>query len=127
MLRGRYAVHAAAHVRCAPASLAHQERAGRHIPRLQSELPEEVEAPTRNIRQIDRGRPGPANAVRGHRELIVKMDVDVVMPLAAGKTGRGETVGDSFDRGNLDAPVVQIGPGSAFRGEHLLPDGIVYD
>src|SRR5947199_4520082 len=54
------------------------------------------------------------------------MDIDVVMPFAAGKASRSETVGKTFDPGDLDAPVVQVRAGPALCREHLLANGVVH-
>src|SRR6185436_17164170 len=75
----------------------------------------------------DGGGAGAAHAVGGHRELVVEMDVDVVVALAAGESGGGEAVAALFGRRDSDAVVVQVSPGAPLGGEHLLTDRVVDD
>src|SRR6185369_7180533 len=45
-----------------PARLAHEERARGHVPGREAELPEAVDAPGRDPREVERGGAGPADA-----------------------------------------------------------------
>src|SRR5690349_17559268 len=53
------------------------------------------------------------------------MNIDIVMPLAAGNTGGRQAVRQAPRLRYVNPPVVQVGPGPALGSEHLLPDRIV--
>ena len=69
--------------------------------------------------------PGAAHSVRCHGHLVIEMNVDVLVALAAGEAGGSQAVLQPFDGGDANPPVVQVRSRAAFGGEHLLPDGIV--
>src|SRR5690242_13236710 len=112
------------HVADAAARFADQENSRRHVPGVQAELPERVEAPSGDVRQVDRRRTGAAHAVRSHRYLVIEMDVDVVMPLPAGKAGGSETVRQALRLRYLNPVIVQPGAGAALGAEHFAPDRV---
>src|SRR5579862_552866 len=84
----------AVHVRTASARFGDQQNSRGHVPGIQSEFPEGIQAAASYIREIERGRTGAPDAMRDHRELIVEMYVHVLVPLAAGKTGGHQRVVD---------------------------------
>jgi hypothetical protein len=92
---------------------------------LKAELPEDVEPPAGDVGQIDGRGARAADSVRCHGHLVIEVDVDVLVPFAAGETGGSQAVFQPFDSGDANPPVVEVRPRTAFRGEHLLPDGIV--
>src|ERR1035437_6813551 len=91
-LRRGNPVRAAMHFADRAARLGDQQRARRHIPGLESELPERVETTAGDIGQIDGGRSGAPDSVRCHGHLVVEVDVDVLVPLAAGKSGGSQAI-----------------------------------
>ncbi len=56
---------------------------------------------------------------------MVEVNVDVLVALAAGEAGGGQAVFQAFGGGDANPPVIEVGSGAAFRGEHFLADGVV--
>src|ERR1700758_390573 len=77
----------ASHPRDCAARFLHQQSTGSHVPRIQPEFPKRFEAAASSISEVDRGRAAAPNSMRQHCKLVIKMDVHILMPLAAGKTG----------------------------------------
>ena len=69
------------------AGLLHDQHAGRRVPGIEIELPEAVEAPGRHVAQIERRRARAAHAMGMQRDLVIKVNVRILVPLVAGKTG----------------------------------------
>src|SRR5690242_19165454 len=94
MLGRGNAVRAALHIGSAAARFPNQQNTRAHIPRLESEFPEEIETACSYVGQIDGSGAGSPHTMRSHGELVVEMDVDVVVAFAAGEARRRETVGE---------------------------------
>src|ERR1017187_8126835 len=73
-------------VRHAAASLFDQQNAGCRVPGVQIELPEGLEAASRYIGQVERGRAGTPYPMRAQREFLVKVHVGAHVAFAAGKS-----------------------------------------
>ena len=69
------------------AGLLDDQHARRGIPRIEIELPEAVVASRSHVAQIERRRPRPAHAMGVQRDLVVKINIRIFVPLVAGKTG----------------------------------------
>ena len=74
---------------------------------MQVEFPEQVQPPAGDIGQVERGRSGPAHAVRQHRELIEEVNVDVLMAPARRKAGGGQRVLHAVHLGHVNPLAVQ--------------------
>src|SRR5689334_14940103 len=85
-VRTAQAYRTAFHIRTLAAGFSDQQDSRRHVPRVQAKFPKAIQAPARDVRQIESCRTGPSDAVRHHRELVVEVDVDVLMPFLAGKS-----------------------------------------
>src|SRR5262249_45823588 len=86
-----------------------------------------VQSSTCNICQIESRRASPAHAVRGHRQLMVEMHIDILMPLAAGETGRDQALPKEPVGRNPNPALVQISPPAQLSGEHLLARWVKHD
>src|SRR5439155_6399389 len=108
-----------------PAGFGDQQNAGGHIPWLQTEFPEQIQAAARNKSQVERGGTRAPHSMRGHGELVIEMDVDVMAPLAAGKSRGPQAVGKTAGARDVNAAMIEIRPAAALGGEHLLVDRVV--
>src|ERR1700679_3032067 len=80
-------VRSAFHVGTNAAGFFDQQLSGGHIPGTQSKFPVAVEPPAGDISEANGGRSTGADAGSGHRQLVVKVDVDVKVTPTAGKAG----------------------------------------
>src|ERR1700744_1119112 len=64
-----------------------QQRASRHIPGAQAELPEALRPSASGVSQVKRRRAGAPNTVRTHGQLVVEMNIYILMTFTAGKAG----------------------------------------
>src|SRR5215475_9600946 len=105
MTRRGYRVKRTRHVADAASGLAHQENASRHVPGVQAKFPERIQTATGHVGQIDSCRSGTTYAMGRHCHLMIKVDVDVVMSLAAGKAGGSEAVSKPSRFRDVDATI----------------------
>ena len=125
VLRCRKRMKRAVHVAHAPAGFADQQDSGGHVPGIETEFPERVEPAAGDIGQVDRRRPGAADAVRRHGHLVIEVDVHVVMTLAAGEAGGGEAIGEARRLRHVNAAVVQPCSRSALGREHFSMERVI--
>src|ERR1039458_1625024 len=71
----------------ASAGFLDQKRARGRVPRIQIEFPEAVVAPAGDVGQVEGRRSGAPQAVRAQRDLVIKVNVGILVPLVAGKAG----------------------------------------
>ena len=76
--------------------------------RIQVELPESVESPRSYVAQIQRRRPRAPHAVGVQRDLMIKMNVGIFMPLVAGKPGREHRFFQRRRLRNLNRLAIQL-------------------
>ena len=93
-MRAAQACGLAVHIGTLSTRFMDQQKSGRHVPRIQTKFPERVQAARSHVSQVERGGSGTPHAMRDHRELIVEVDVDVLVALAAGKPGGDQRVID---------------------------------
>ncbi len=74
-----------------PARLFYNQHARCSVPRIQVELPEAVVASRSHVAQIERSRSRPAHAMGVQRDLVVKINIRIFVPLVAGKPGGQQT------------------------------------
>src|SRR6266496_6388270 len=75
------------HIRAMASRLLHHQYSGSDVPRIQMELPEAVQATRRDIGEVESSCSRPADSMGKHRQLVVKMNVEVKVPAAAWKPG----------------------------------------
>src|SRR5262249_20775239 len=109
-----------------PASLAHQDYAGRHVPRIDVALPVAVEPPCRDPRQIEGGRAKTAQTGNMflHGTGFFPRHADVAAAVMWQPTG-DDGIGKAFSRGNPDALVIEERALAALGNEHLVRRGVV--
>src|SRR5579862_5522711 len=103
----------------------HNQNSGSGIPRVQVELPESVEAPARDIREIERRRSGATHAMRSERQLMIKEDVGILVPLVARKSSRDEALREPVGLRNFDFFAVQERAPSEFGVKKFIPCRVV--
>ncbi len=79
-------------------SLLNDQNAGRRIPGIEIELPEAVVTSRGHIAQIERRRARTAHAMGMQRDLVIEVNVRILVPLVAGKTGGQQAF---FQRGGF--------------------------
>ena len=119
--------HAAVPVGDGAARLAHDQHAGRHVPRRQVRLPEPVEAAAREVAQVERRRAVAADALRAHQERAEQRQRRLGM--------LAHVVGEAGDEQRVLEPRRRRRRGSAGRssvapsprggGEHLVAHRVV--
>src|SRR5664279_4784018 len=109
----------------ASAGFLNQKYARRGVPRIQVEFPEAVIAPACDVGQVERRRPSAPHAMRAQRDLVIKVDVGILVPLVAGKAGAEDRFRQLRRFGNVDWLTVQRGTQSAFCREHLVACRVV--
>src|SRR3954453_2840852 len=109
----------ASHSRNTAARLFHEQCTGRHVPRIQTKLPESLEASASRIGKIDGRRAATAHAMAQHRKLVIKMNVDVLASLPAWEASRDQCIVESFRGTDLNRSTVQPRTGTAFGCKQL--------
>src|ERR1700693_2829916 len=97
------------HVRTLSPGFPDQQDSGGHVPWVETKLPKTIQPAAGHIGQIQRGRSGATYPMCHHRELIVEVYVDVLVPLQARKSRRDQRVLNPRDFRYVNAAVVQIG------------------
>ncbi len=104
----------------------HEQYAGRHVPRLESELPEAVGATCRYVSEIERSRAGAANAAAlarerfEHRHIGIEVLADVLERYA----GREHRVLEPMSIADADTFAVHMCAGAARCRELFVADRI---
>src|SRR5579862_7824470 len=94
---------------------------------MQAELPEAVEAPAGDGREVEGGRPVAAHPVGAQREIPVVMNVRVARALDARETRREQARRQPLDVRNVDALPIQESALASGRREKLGGDRLVDD
>ena len=91
-----------------PARFLDQQAAGRDVPRVEADLPEAVVEAGGDVREIERGRAGPAQAGRllDHRLHHPEVRVEIAA-VAKREAGADEAVAQMLALRDADAPVVE--------------------
>src|ERR1700691_1782364 len=106
-----------------PARFLDQERTGRSIPGLESELPEAIHPPGCDISQIQCRRSGPADACGLARERAQHrvVSVGVAFLVSERKAGRKQHAIERALFADAHAPILEVRAGAARGSEDLLP------
>src|SRR5664279_5149572 len=104
----------------ASAGFLNQKCARGGVPRIQIEFPEAVVAPAGDVGQVERRRSSAPHTMRAQRDLVIKVDVGILVPLVAGKASAEDRFRQLRRFGNVDWLTVQRGIPSAFCREHLV-------
>jgi len=107
------------------AAVVDQQNAGGHIPFVQSEFPENVEAAGRHTRQIERGGAVAAHAVRAQREIPIVVNVRAGHALVRGEAGAEQAGGELVDFRDPKRLAVQCGALAARAAKQFVVVGIV--
>ena len=95
----------------------HDEHARSRVPGIEIKFPETVEATASHIAQIEGGRSRAPHAVSAQRNLVVKMNIRILVPLTAGKAGREQALLQLRRFRNVDRLAVELRASSLLRGE----------
>src|SRR3569623_1591439 len=103
-----------------------QQDAGRHVPRLQADLPEAVEPAGGDVGEVERRRSGPADAGRLRQQRLEHAEKgDDVRLVFERKTGAEQTALEAAGLAPTDAPPFQLRAAAAGGGEQFGAERIV--
>src|SRR5258708_1555291 len=104
----------------------HDQSASGRIPGIEIELPETVEAPAGDVTQVQRRRSGPANAMRMQRDLMIKVNVRILVPLVAGKSRSQQGFLQLRNLRHVNRLAVELRTFADLGSEQLVARGIVH-
>src|ERR1039458_6221458 len=91
------------------------------------ESPEAVEASRGHVAQIERGRSRPPYSVRVQRDLVIKINIRILVPLVAGKARAQKAFLQCSRLRDTDCLAVELRASSLLGGKQLIARGIVND
>src|SRR5579884_3680113 len=101
------------------------QRSGGCVPRVEIKFPEAVEAPARNIAEVESCRSSAPHAMGVKRDLVIEEDVRVLVPLVAGETGGYQALVQLADLRYVKRLAVEFGAFALLRGEEFIACRIV--
>src|SRR5215469_13606277 len=98
---------------------------GRRIPRVEVKFPEAIEAATGDTAQVERCRPGTADAMSPQRDLVVEENVRILVAFMTRESCGHQAFFQLRDFRNLDRLAIQLRAFPLFCGEKFVPRGII--
>ena len=104
-----------------------QQDSSSRVPGMQAEFPEAFKAAAGHGSQIESSRAVPPHSVGTQSEIPIVMNIGVLSPFDAWKSGHQQTRRERFDRRNVNFLLIQVGALTFGSGEEFSADRVEND